>query len=109
MGHRSNYDWMLFLTSPIAFVWAQTHDLVLTRQNCGYNIYQVSQGKSGKPKCLLNINILIRRAVIIFFFALKDPRVFIIMIIWGSLAYIHISQTSIPSHLTVHSNLVSKE
>jgi len=24
MKHRSNYDWMLFLTSPMAFVWART-------------------------------------------------------------------------------------
>jgi len=31
-GHRSNYDWMLFLTSLTAFVWVQTHDLMLTRQ-----------------------------------------------------------------------------
>jgi len=32
MRHRSNYDWMLFLTSPMAFVKVQTHDFVLTRQ-----------------------------------------------------------------------------
>jgi len=32
MRHRSNYDWMPFLTSPMAFVRAQTHDFVLTRQ-----------------------------------------------------------------------------
>jgi len=28
MRHKSNYDWMLFLTSPMAFVWARTHDFV---------------------------------------------------------------------------------
>jgi len=32
MGQRSNYDWMLFLTSPMAFVRAQTHDSVLIKQ-----------------------------------------------------------------------------
>jgi len=32
MRHRSNYDRMLFLTSPMAFVRARTHDLVFTRQ-----------------------------------------------------------------------------
>jgi len=32
MRHRSNYDWMLFLTSPMAFFRARTHDLVLTRK-----------------------------------------------------------------------------
>jgi len=32
MRHRSNYDWMLFLTSPMAFVGVRTHDFVFTRQ-----------------------------------------------------------------------------
>jgi len=30
MWHRSNYDWMLFLTSPIAFIGVSTHELVFT-------------------------------------------------------------------------------
>jgi len=29
MRHRSNYDWMLFLTSPMVFVVVLTHDLVI--------------------------------------------------------------------------------
>jgi len=32
MRHRSNYVWMLFLTSPMVLVGAQTHDFVFTRQ-----------------------------------------------------------------------------
>jgi len=31
MGHRNNFDGMLFLTSPMAFTGDQTHDFVLTR------------------------------------------------------------------------------
>jgi len=30
MRHRSNYDWMLFLTSTMAFVGVGTHDFVFT-------------------------------------------------------------------------------
>jgi len=36
MRHKSNYDWMLFLTSPMAFVEIRTHDFVLTRQSANY-------------------------------------------------------------------------
>jgi len=32
MRYRSNYDWMVFLTSPMAFTGVQTHDFVLTKQ-----------------------------------------------------------------------------
>jgi len=32
MWHRSNYDWILFLTSPMAFTGVPTHDFVFTRQ-----------------------------------------------------------------------------
>jgi len=28
MGHRSNYDWRLFVTSPMAFTGVRTHDSV---------------------------------------------------------------------------------
>jgi len=31
-GTQEQYDWMLFLTSPIAFVLAGTHDFLFTRQ-----------------------------------------------------------------------------
>jgi len=34
MGYRRNYDWMLFLTSPVVFVGGrgvQTHDFVFTK------------------------------------------------------------------------------
>jgi len=31
MWHMSNYDWMLFLTSPMAFTGDQTHDFVYTK------------------------------------------------------------------------------
>jgi len=30
--HRNNYDWMLFLTSPMAFTGDKTHDFVFTKQ-----------------------------------------------------------------------------
>jgi len=32
MRHRNNYDWMLFLTSPMAFVGARTHNFVFTKR-----------------------------------------------------------------------------
>jgi len=32
MRYRSNYDWMLFLTSPMAFVGVRAHDFVFTKQ-----------------------------------------------------------------------------
>jgi len=49
MRHRSNYDWMLFLTSPMTFVRTETHDLILTRQTlkplidhgCSIEIYLI--------------------------------------------------------------------
>jgi len=37
MRHRSNYDWMLFLTSPIAFVRVLTHDFVFTNRTLNYD------------------------------------------------------------------------
>jgi len=30
MEHRSNYDEMLFLTLPMAFVWVQKYDFMTT-------------------------------------------------------------------------------
>jgi len=30
MWRRSNHDWMLFLTSPMAFAEVRTHDFMLT-------------------------------------------------------------------------------
>jgi len=33
MRHRSNYDWMLFLTSPMAVTGVQTHEFVFTKPN----------------------------------------------------------------------------
>jgi len=33
MGHRGNYDWMLFLTSLMAFVKVRTHDFVFIKLN----------------------------------------------------------------------------
>jgi len=33
MWHMSNYDWMLFLTSPMAFPVVGTHYLVFTEPN----------------------------------------------------------------------------
>jgi len=32
MRYMSNYDWIRFLTSPMAFFWVRTHDLVFTKQ-----------------------------------------------------------------------------
>jgi len=31
MRHRSNYDWMFFLTSPMAFTGNQTYDFGFTK------------------------------------------------------------------------------
>jgi len=31
MEHRCNYDWMLFLISPMVFTGVRTHDFVLTK------------------------------------------------------------------------------
>jgi len=32
LGHRSNYDWMLFLTSLMAFTGVRTHDSEFTKR-----------------------------------------------------------------------------
>jgi len=40
MRHRSNYDWILFLISPMDFIRVRTHDLVFTTQMF-YDPYRV--------------------------------------------------------------------
>jgi len=52
MGHRRNYNWMLFPTPPMASVRAQTHGFVHIRQM----LYPLDHGCSLKDKqCILGV------------------------------------------------------
>jgi len=46
MEHRSNYDEMLFLTLPMAFVWVQKYDFMTTAAHTElYFKYEVKYSK----------------------------------------------------------------